>query len=89
MTSASQAEIISVVFAENSTRSCLSLTLTPAEVEHKQSFKLVIVATRSGLPTFKVGSRSSTMIVVGEREGEDVAVDIVRNGEALNETVGY
>jgi hypothetical protein len=79
MTSASHAEILSVVFAENSTRSCLSLTLTPAVIDQEQSFKLAIVATRSGLPTFKVGSRSSTMIIVGEREEEDVAVDIVRN----------
>ena len=88
MTGVSQV-ILSVDFSENSTRTCMSIELTSAETDkEEQNFKLFIINSRLGLPTFEVGSRSSTVVVVGEGDsGEDVEPDIVGNGEPLNDNL--
>ena len=73
----------------------MSIELTSAETDkEEQNFKLFIINSRLGLPTFEVGSRSSTVVVVkeGEKEGggggggEDVVPD-VGNGEPLNDNL--
>ena len=69
MGSTALSEIIAVVFVENSTKSCLTTTLTLLE-QRPQRLTLTIVSTFNisafELPIFKVGGRRNTVIMVEE-----------------------
>ena len=69
MGSTALSEIIAVVFVENSTKSCLTTTLTLPE-QHPQRLTLTIVSTFNisafELPKFRVGGRRNTVIMVEE-----------------------
>ena len=69
MGSTALSEIIAVVFAENSTKSCLTTTLTLPE-QRPQRLTLTIVSTFNisafELPIFRVGGRRNTVIMVEE-----------------------
>ncbi|CAI8044342.1 hypothetical protein GBAR_LOCUS24599 [Geodia barretti] len=69
MGSTALSEIIAVVFVENSTKSCLTTTLTLPE-QRPQRLTLTIVSTFNisafELPKFRVGGRRNTVIMVEE-----------------------